>query len=254
MSVSHSGLGGPRLPSPLVHSNLLWEESVRPGDCWSHILKRGTTLRLTDTEGNANIGALFLNADLPSERYNMPDTLKAQHTAHLTRGHVLYSDMGRILCSLTEDTCGWHDPIGGHRNSAQTIAQFGEARYQQSRNDFYRNAHDNFVIELEKYGLTTRDLPANVNFFSKVMVTEDGAMHFVTPHSQPGSFVDLRAEMNTLVVLDTNQHPLDPATQYAPKPVYLSVYRTAPATPDDFCRLSCPENERGFINTERFFL
>jgi len=36
----------------------------------------------------------FLNWENPTERYNMPDTLKAQHTAHLTRGHVLYSDFG----------------------------------------------------------------------------------------------------------------------------------------------------------------
>lgn len=227
---------------------------MRPGDCWSHIVKRGTTLRLTDTQGGANAGVIFLNADLPSERYNMPDTLKAQHTARLTAGHVLYSDMGRILCSLTADTCGWHDPLAGHRNAAQTRAQFGESRYQQARNDFYRNPHDNFLIELEKYGLTARDLPFNVNLFSKVMVTEDGGMHFVLPHSKPGDSVDLRAEMNTLVILDTNQHPLDPAMQYAPKPIHLTLYRTAAPGPDDLCRRSCQENERGFINTERFFL
>ena len=254
MPVSHSGLGDPGVLSAVDPSALLWEEVLRPGDCWSHILKRGTALRLTDTHGGANAGAIFLNADLPSERYNMPDTLKAQHAAHLTAGHVLYSDMGRVLCSITGDTCGWHDPLGGHRDAAQTKAQFGESRYQESRNDFHRNAHDNFLIELEKYGLTSRDLPFNVNFFSKVMVTLDGAMHFVLSHSQPGSAVDLRAEMNTLVILDTNQHPLDPATQYAPKSIHLSLYRTLAPGPGDLCRMSCPENERGFINTERFFL
>lgn len=254
MSASSTGSGDPRLPTPTHPASLLWQETVRGGDCWSHILKRGTTLRLTDTEGGANVGGLFLNADQPSERYNMPDTLKAQHTAHLTRGHVLYSDMGRILCSITDDTCGWHDPIGGHRNAAEVASQFGESRYGQARNDFYRNAHDNFLIELEKYGLTAPDLPINVNFFSKVMVTEDGALHFVSPHSSPASYVELRAELNTLVVLDTNQHPLDPATQYAPKPITLGLYRKPAPGDDDLCRNSCPENERGFLNTERYFL
>ena len=233
---------------------MLWHDHVHPGDCWSHVLKRGTTLRLTDPEGGLNVGALFFNADLPVERYNMPDTLKAQHTAHLTRGHVLYSDMGRILCSITEDTVGWHDPLGGHRNAAQVEAHFGISTYQQARNAFFRNPHDNFLIELEKYGLTLRDLPLNVNFFSKVVVSEDGTLHFTQSHSQPGSYLDLRAEMNTLVILDTGQHPLDPDRQYAPKPLQLAIRSNAHPTADDLCRRACPENERGFINTERYFL
>lgn len=253
MSSSFTGTADPYLSAP-TSGELLWEETLRGGDCWSHILKRGTTLRLTDVEGSANVGALLLNADNLSERYNMPDTLKAQHTAHLTRGHVLYSDMGRILCSIPEDTLGWHDPLGSHRNAAQVRAQFGTSTYQEARNDFFRNSHDNFLIELEKYGLTLRDLPININFFSKVIVTEDGALHFTPGHSQAGASVDLRAEMNTLVVLDANQHPLDPSLQYSPKPVHLAVYRTGTAASDDLCRRSCPENERGYTNTERYFL
>ncbi len=242
------------MPPDISPENILWEETIRGGDCWSHVLKRGTSLRLIDAEGEGNVGALFLHFDLPSERYNMPDTLKAQHTAHLTKGHVLYSDMGRILCSITDDTCGWHDPIGGHAKPSQVKAKFGEARYQRSRNDFYRNPHDNFVIELEKYGLTVSDLPHNVNFFSKVVVTEDGALHFAPSNSRAGSTVELRAEMNALVILDTCQHPLDPATTYSPKPVQVIVSRSVSPGTDDLCRTSCPENTRGFINTERFYL
>ena len=44
------------------------------------MLKRGTALRIMDMEGGANVGAIFYNAENPSERYNMPETLKAQHT------------------------------------------------------------------------------------------------------------------------------------------------------------------------------
>jgi uncharacterized protein len=235
-------------------SSVLWEECLRGGSAWSHVLKRGTALRITDVEGGANVGALFLNFEIPAERYNMPDTLKAQHTAHLTKGFVLYSDMGRILCSITGDTCGWHDPIGGHAGAAAVTAKYGEARYQQHRNEFIRNSRDNFLIELEKFGLTIRDLPFNVNFFSKVVVDDEGALHYMPNNSQPGHFVELRAEMNTLVVLDTCQHPLDPYPHYRPRPVLLSIHKVPPPEPDDICRLSRPENARGFINTERYFL
>jgi urea carboxylase-associated protein 2 len=150
----------------------LFEDVIQAGATWSHVLKRGTALRIIDTEGGANVGAIFYNAENPSERYNMPDTLKAQHTAHLTRGHVLYSDMGRILCSITADTSGWHDPLSGCSNAALTEAKYGAARYQEHWNAWHQNAMDGFVIELAKHGLSTRDMAAPVRTsLSKVAVT-----------------------------------------------------------------------------------
>jgi urea carboxylase-associated protein 2 len=235
-------------------SNSLFDDQIAGGATWSHVLKRGTALRITDRDGGANVGALFYNAELPVERYNMPDTLKAQHTARLTRGDVLYSDMGRVLCSITGDSVGWHDPLSGCSNAALVASKYGEARYQEHRNDCYNNAYDGFVIELAKYGLGARDLTAPLNFFSKVVVDEGGGMRFVPDHSATGSFVELRAEMNVLVILNTCQHPLDPTPAYSPKPVTLAVHRAPPPAQDDECRVSRPENGRGFTLTERYFL
>jgi len=232
---------------------ILFEEIVQPGATWSHVLKRGTALRITDTDGGANVGALFYNFDCPVERLNLPDTLKAQHIARLTEGFVLYSDMGRILCSMTADTFGWHDAISGCSNAALVKGKYGEARYQEHRNQFHQNAKDSFLIELAKYGLSPRDLSPNVNFFSKVVVQNDGSMEYVPSNRAAGDFVKLRAEMNLLVILDTGQHPLDPNPQYAPKSVKFSIREAAPVAMDDPCRLSRPENARGFINTERYF-
>ena len=99
--------------SSVVHS-----ERLRGGQTWSRVLRRGQRLRLTDLEGGAAVAALLFNADDPTERYNMPDTLKAQHIARLTRDFVLYSDMGRVLCSITQDSLGWHDTITGHLDAA----------------------------------------------------------------------------------------------------------------------------------------
>jgi uncharacterized protein len=234
--------------------DLLFEDIVREGATWSHVLKRGTSLRLTDMVGRANAGAMFYNWENPVERYNMPDTLKAQHIARLTEGCVLYSDMGRILCSITADPVGWHDPLGGCSNASLAMAKYGGARYQDARNEYHKNAYDGFSIELAKYGLGPRDMLAPVNFFSKVVVDERGAMKFVPGHSAPGAFVDLRAEMNVLVIINTCQHPLDPNPAYDPQPVGLSVRRVPPPAADDPCRVSCPENDRGFILTERYFL
>jgi uncharacterized protein len=238
----------------MSHPSILWEETLQPGASWSHVLKRGTALRITDIEGGANVGALFYNFECPVERYNMPDTLKAQHIARLTRGFVLYSDMGRILCSVVDDTVGWHDPISGCSNAALVKAKYGEARYQEHRNQYHTNGRDCFLVELGKWGLGPRDLTSNVNFFSRVDVTVDGAITYHAGNSAPGSYVELRAEMNVLTILNTCPHPLDPSPEYHPKPVQLSIRSAAPVPPDDPCRLSRPENGRGFTLTERYFL
>jgi hypothetical protein len=228
-------------------------EPLRPGQMWSRVLRRGQRLRLTDVEGGAAVAALFYNAGLLLERYNMPDTLKAQHVARLTQGLVLYSDMGRVLCSVVGDTCGWHDTITGHANATWTRRKYGEGSYQQLRNESYRNTRDNFLVELGKYGMGKLDIVANVNFFAKVVVDEAGTLTWVADNSKAGDYVELRAELDTLIILSNTPHPLDPRPRYEPRPVLLTIENGPVPTKDDACRLSRPENERGFSLTEDYF-
>ncbi len=231
----------PILSRTLTHSGM-----------WSGVIGRGKTLRLTDLESGANVGLLLYHADVTSERYNMPDTLKGQHIFYLRHPYCLHSDMGRILASITADTVGWHDTVCGCSDAALVAAKYGVKNYQTARNDFHRNARDCFLIELAKWGLGKRDLVPNVNLFSKVVSDDAGRLTFVSNHSQPGAHVDLRFELDTLVVLNTSQHPLDPDPHYHPRNVRLEIFRTAPPAADDACRRSRPENERAFLNTETY--
>jgi urea carboxylase-associated protein 2 len=239
---------------PAASESLLWSSALAPGEHWSGVLRRGTSLRLITQADGANVSALMYNYENLSERYNMADTLKAQHTAFLTAGCVCYSDMGRILCSITADSCGWHDTLSGLSDAALTTAKFGASRYQEARNAFHRNGRDSMLNEMGKYGLTKRDLISNINFFSRVSVDDDGAMHFTDANSHAGDYVDLRFEMHTLLVLSTCPHPLDPASQYMPSGVTLEARHSGPAPREDACRQRCAENARGFINTEMAFL
>ena len=233
---------------------VLWEEPMPGGVQWSGVLQRGTTLRVIDLEGRANVAVLLFNKDQLTERYNMPDTLKAQHTAFLTRGNACYSDMGRILCSIPEDTCGWHDTVCGVLDTPTMQSRHGVQRYQEHRNAMHRSGLDGFLVELQKWGLGRRDVHPNLNLFSQVRSDESGALRFVRAGRAPGQHVDLRFEMNVLVVLSTAAHPLDPSPDYAPGPIQLTAWRSGTAGADDVVRRSCAENERGFINTERSFL
>lgn len=242
-----------RKAAPLGQAALVQSERLRGGQSWSRVLRRGQRLTLTDVEGGAAVAALFFNADDPSERYNMPDTLKAQHIARLTAGFVLYSDMGRVLCSITRDTLGWHDTITGHGTRAQSDARYGRGTYQELRNDWHKNTRDNFLVELGKFDLGKRDLGPNLNLFVKVAADLDGKLSWVAGHSKPGSSIELRAELNTLIILSNTPHPLDPRPDYAPPPVDVEVRSGEPAGADDPCRTSRPENERGFTLTEAYF-
>jgi urea carboxylase-associated protein 2 len=162
--------------------------------------------------------------------------------------------MARILCSIVADTVGWHDPLGGCSDASLVEEKYGALSYQQARNDWHQDALNGFLLELAKYGLGPRDLMMNVNFFSKVEVLEDGSMQFVTGNAVAGDTIELRAEMNTLVILNTCQHPMDPAAEYASKAVELEIASIPRPGADDVCRRFRPENERGFTLTERYFL
>ena len=232
----------------------LYEETVPGGGHTSFVLKRGQLLRLTDLEGGANVSLMLLNAQEKSERLNLPDTLKGQHTAKLTAGHCLYSDMGRVLAAITADTCGWHDSFGGVLNADEVMEKYGQGRYQELRNGFFLNGTDNLLVEMGKWNLNLQDLLMVLNLFSRVDVTADGAFAFHQGHSKAGDYIELYAPMDTLVILTALQHPLDPNPLYAPKPVQLSWHKVESDGISVLCRTSRPENGRAFHNTERLYI
>jgi urea carboxylase-associated protein 2 len=229
---------------------LILDEVLPAGASWSRICRRSTALTLTDLQGGANVSVLLYRASDPLERYCMPDTLKAQHVSRLTAGVALYSDMGRVLASVTADSCGWHDTITGHATAAHVAARWGAASYQEARNHWRRSARDGLLVELAKHGLGRRDLVANVNLFTKVAVGDEGALRFVAGNSRAGASVTLRFELHTLVVLCSAPHPLDPAEEWSPRPVQLRLQDVEPAGDEDPVRMACPENERGFLASE----
>lgn len=232
----------------------LYEELLPGGGHTSFVLKRGQLLRITDLEGGANASLLLLNANEKSERLNLPDSLKCQHTAKLTAGHCLYSDMGRVLAAITADTCGWHDSFGGVLNAAEVAEKYGAGRYQELRNSFFRNGVDNLLVEMGKWNLNLQDLLMNLNLFSKVTVDATGSFQFAPGNSNAGDYIELYAPMDTLVVLTALQHPMDPNPSYAPKPLQLSWHKVDSDGISVLCRTSRPENGRGFHNTERQYL
>ena len=206
-------------PAPIPADRLLTEDTLPGGTAVSFTLPRHHTLRLTALEAGANVSFLCFNRHELLDRYNMADTLKGQHTAKLTTGFILVSDMGRAMASITGDTLGWHDPLGGHDTAAHVEKKWGAKNYQSARNAWQRNSRDHFLIELGKHGLNARDLVPNVNFFSKLTTDDAGHLAFVPNHAQAGDHIDLRAEMDL------------PTTTVAPTAPKTSAPSTTPSSP-----------------------
>jgi uncharacterized protein len=230
-----------------IHSRILHGSGM-----WSGVISRNKRLRLTDIDGGANVSMLLYNALERTERYNMPDTLKGQHIFYLRAPYCLHSDMGRLLASITADSVGWHDTVCGNSDAKRVLEKYGPNNYQQSRNDWHRNGRDCFLIELAKWGLGKKDLVPNLNFFSKVVSDEEGHLTFIPDHSKAGDFIELRFEIDTLVVLNTCQHPLDPDPVYRNRHVKLEVLESEPAAPDDASLTIRPENLRAWENNQTY--
>lgn len=232
----------------------MWSEIVPGGGHWSWRMPRGSAIRFVALEEGLNVSAVLYSALEKLERYNMPDSLKAQHTAHYQAGHVLMSDMGRSLASITADSLGWHDPLGALLDNERMALKYGERRYEDARNGMYRSGKDGLLIEIGKYGLSKRDLIAPVNLFSKVSVDAHGRFQFAPSHAKAGDFVELRFDMDVIFAISTAPHALDPNPAYAPKKVGLLAWRCGAAPANDACRAFRPENARALHNSDVLYL
>src|SRR5262245_50953709 len=99
--------------SSLDPKSASFREVVDSGLGWSHILRKGQTLRIVDLEGNQAVDTLFYSASDPTERYSAVDTIREQGNVYLTVGSKLLSTEGNVLVTIVADNCGRHDTLGG---------------------------------------------------------------------------------------------------------------------------------------------
>lgn len=248
-----AGQGSQRPPPALTQRNealieassIVHREVIPGGWYWATRVSRGQVLRLLNPLASPGVSVMIWNADDTSERYNAGDTVKVQWTAELRKGRVLFSDMGRVLASITEDTCGRHDTLVGGSTSQSNLAKYGDASL--------RNSRDNLILAAGKHGLGRRDLAPCITFFAPVATDAQGGFVWNDGVIRNGDFVDLRAEMNLLVAISNCPHPLAPGAIFEPSDIEAIVWQAAPAQADDLCRGLSAEASRGFENTDPLF-
>ncbi|MDD1779669.1 DUF1989 domain-containing protein [Enterovibrio sp. ZSDZ35] len=232
--------------------NSLFQHLYDGGQHGSMEVPAGFSLRFTDIIGGANVSLLMFNPRNTLERINLPDSLKCQHTFKLTQGNCVYSDMGRIFCSIVRDDTGWIDSVGGLSHSQHIDAQWGKRDYQTDRNNWLQNGHDAVLVEMAKFGLGLRDLAAPLNLFSRVNTSSEGVLSYEAHNSHAGDVITLRFEMDTVVVFSTCPHAMNKAEEYPRKPVNVEMIPSPPLADDDPCLNLCDENRRGFFNTRQY--
>lgn len=228
------------LPEPAVDEAQILHCEVIPGG-WYYATKvrAGETLRISLKDGFSSVALIAWSAADTSERLNLPDTVKMQWTTGLSKGRVIFSDMGRVMFSITEDSSGAHDCLVGGSTAATN------ARYDGA---LLRDTRDNFVKIAMKIGLDRRDIPAALTLFAPVRVDAEGRFFWNPDLLNSGDYVELRAEMDMTVGFSNCPHPLDPNPAYAPNPVTVTRLAAQPVTADDLCRTATAEAVRGFEN------
>lgn len=198
-----------------------YREVVPAGKYWMHLVKRGQTFRIFDLEGNQAADTLFFSAADPHERYSATDTIREQGNVYLTAGTVLMSDLCNPMLTITADTVGRHDTLGGAcATESNTVRYALEKKSMHACRDSYLLA----VAENEHYGLDKRDIGHNINFFMNVPVTPQGGLTFEDGLSAPGKYVEMRAEMDVIVLISNCPQLNNPCNAYNPTPIEVLIW------------------------------
>jgi uncharacterized protein len=213
--------------SPLAAEDAVTSVVVNAGDPFVQEIRRGQTVRIVDLEGNQAVDTLFYNADDLAERYSAQDTIRAQRNIYLTTGTRLMSNRRRAMLTIVADTCGRHDTLGGACSCESNMV-----RYAIEKRSMHA-CRQSFLKGVLAWSAATgcqmdkRDLTANINFFMNVPVTAAGKLTFEDGVSDAGKYVELRAEMNTLMVISNCPQLNNPCNGYNPTPVRVLIWNPA---------------------------
>lgn len=198
-----------------------YRKVVPAGEYWIQVVRKGETLRIVDLEGNQAVDTLFYNADDPAEHYSASDTIREQGNLYLSTGTALMSDLCRPMLTITADTVDRHDTIGGACSTESNTVRYAlEKKTLHACRDSFLLA----VAENDHYGLSKRDITHNINFFMNVPVTPDGKLEFADGLSAPGKYVELRAEMNVIVLISNCPQLNNPCNAYNPTPIEVMIW------------------------------
>ena len=206
--------------SKLDPASAVYRATILAGDAWIHEIRKGQYFRIVDLHGNQAVDTLFYNAHDYADRYSAQGTIQKQRNLYLTTGTELMSTEGTVLLTIVADTCGRHDTLGGACANESNMVRYDIAK---------RHMHacrSSFLKAITEWGrgLSKRDIPNNINFFMNVPVTPEGGLTFEDGISEPGKYVEMRAETDVLALISNCPQLNNPCNAYNPTPVEAVIW------------------------------
>jgi len=217
-------LSAPLSDSPLTADTALSHETCAAGEPWMGRVSKGQRFRIVDLEGNQAVDTIFYSAADPAERYSPAQTISKSGQLYLGLGSKLYSSEGRVMATISADTCGRHDTVGGACScESNTVRYAMHKRPMHSCRDNFMTALTTFSLA-EEVGLGVSDIGANINFFMNVPVLDDGQLYFADGISGAGKYVEITAEMDLIVLISNCPQLNNPCNGYNPTPIQLLTW------------------------------
>lgn len=206
--------------SELDPSAASYRKVIDAGDHWMHKILAGQTFRILDLEGNQAADTLFYDANDIENRYSACDTIREQANLYLTAGSKLMSTGGDVLLTITADTCGRHDTLGG-----ACSRESNTMRYALDKEHMHA-CRDSFIKGVASWGeeMGKRDITCNINFFMNVPVTPEGGLTFEDGISAPGRYVEMRADRDVIALISNCPQLNNPCNAYNPTPVEVFIW------------------------------
>ena len=212
-----TGLEPALVASDLQAESAALDVTVLPGDGYLGVIPAGGSFRIVDLHGNQAADTLFYDAADLDNRYSAMDTMREQRAVYLTTGSRLLSANLDLLATITADTCGRHDTVGGACAQESNVIRYGmHTRHQHA-------CRQTFLRYGAEIGIDSRRLTHNINFFMNVPVTAAGGLTFEDGLSAPGRYVELRAERDLVVLISNCPQLNNPCNGWNPTPIAVTV-------------------------------
>lgn len=222
------------MKNPLEHDRELMERKPAvPGKAAEYIyipsrgfmtgrlVTRGQVIRIIDLEGQQVPDITFWDASDLDNVLNAFNTMAIlKRWTKLPVGSGFYSKNCDKLAIISDDTTdGTHNlSLGAFCNEPLNRVRYGVAGTP--------NCHDNLVSAMAPYGFSATDIDWNsvMALFMDVRHEPDGSMEYVEPHTKPGDYIDLMAEMDIIVAISNCPQERSPVNAYNPTPIMAVIF------------------------------
>jgi uncharacterized protein len=176
----------------------------------------GAAFRVIDPQG-AQAGDLWAYvADDPREYHNAPHTRVETGRLFPRAGEQFWSNRRRPILTLLEDRSpGVHDMLMAACDPERFVRLGAEGPHA--------SCEENLRTALAAEGIADPVVPQPINLFMNIPVSADGTLEQGAARTAPGDFVELRAELDCLLVLSACPQDIVQTNALAPGPLAIEL-------------------------------